>query len=233
MNEDAVEQEDADGTYSKRRAWMVERQIRPLVRDRRVLEAMAAVPRHLFVPMELRDAAYDDGPLPIGWGQTISQPLMVARMLAVAALRGHERVLEIGAGSGYQAALLGRLAREVYTVEIVEPLAQEAAARLARLGANNVRVILGDGGLGHEEAAPYDAILVTAAAARIPQALLAQLSEGGRLVIPVGGHGLQTLERVTRQGDRFDTEELEYCAFVPLVGSGQHAAVPGRFGASG
>lgn len=188
------------------------------VTDRRVLEAMRRVPRHLFVPPEYRDAAYSDGPLPIGHGQTISQPYIVAYMTALLHLKGDEKVLEIGTGSGYQAAVLAHLAREVHTVERIPALAERAAALLRRLGLTNVTVHQGDGSLGLPAFAPYDAILVTAAAPRVPPSLLDQLADGGRLVIPVGSHGLQHLERWRRVGDALRRQILDPVAFVPLIG---------------
>jgi protein-L-isoaspartate(D-aspartate) O-methyltransferase len=199
---------------------MVEQHLLPVVRDPRVLAAMATVPRHLFVPPRLRDAAYDDRRLFLGWGQFLSRPRTIAAMLAAAGLRGHDRVLEIGTGSGYEAALLGHLAHEVYTVEIVEALARQAATRLACLGATNVTVVAADGGSGHEAEAPYDAILVTAATTRVPTALLEQLADGGRLIIPIGHPDLQELERVTRLGERFEVEVVGHGQLSPLLGDG-------------
>jgi len=188
------------------------------VTDERVLEAMRRVPRHVFVPESYRDEAYADYPLPIGHGQTISQPFIVALMCSLLGLRGDEKVLEVGTGSGYQAAVLAHLAREVHTIERIPELAQEAARRLAELGLENVRVHIGDGTLGLPEEAPFDGILVAAAAPRVPQPLLEQLSEGGRLVAPVGRRGWQVLERWTRRGNGWERETYDSVAFVPLVG---------------
>jgi protein-L-isoaspartate(D-aspartate) O-methyltransferase len=169
---------------------MIERQIRDRgVTDPRVLEAMRTVPRHRFVPADLTSRAYDDSPLPIGHGQTISQPYIVAHMTDVLAVSPQHRVLEVGTGSGYQAAVLGQLARDVFTIEIVEPLATSAAATLKDLGYANVRVRNGDGYAGWPEQAPFDRIIVTAAPADIPKPLLDQLAPGGRMVIPVGEQG--------------------------------------------
>ncbi len=215
---------DAAPTYDDERlARLRERMVREQieargVRDPRVLDAMRRVPRHLFVPAEYRDAAYSDGPLPIGYGQTISQPFIVAYMTALLHLKGDEKVLEIGTGSGYQAAVLAHLAHEVHTVERIPALADRAEALLRRLGLTNVTVHRGDGTLGLPAYAPYDAILVTAAAPKVPQSLLDQLADGGRLVIPVGGHGLQHLERWTRLGEEFRRQVLDAVAFVPLIG---------------
>jgi protein-L-isoaspartate(D-aspartate) O-methyltransferase len=206
-----------DPVEARRR--MVELQIRARgVRDEQVLAAMAAVERHLFVPERYRHDAYADHPWPIGHGQTISQPLMVAVMLEAMRLHGHERVLEVGAGCGYQAALLGRLASEVVALEIVPALVELARENLAQAGANNVAVKLADGSLGYPEGAPFDAIVVAAGAPAVPPPLMDQLADGGRLVIPVGGEWGQELLRVTRRGGRFDQERLGGCAFVPLVG---------------
>ncbi len=188
------------------------------INDPRVLAAMRQVPRHLFVPNAYREEAYGDHPLPIGEGQTISQPFIVAYMTALLGLQGDEKVLEIGTGSGYQAAVLAHLAREVHTVERLPQLAAQARARLEALGLDNVHVHVGDGTLGLPEHAPYDAILVTAAAPEVPAPLLAQLAEGGRLVAPVGDRGYQHLERWTRRHGRLHREILEAVAFVPLVG---------------
>jgi protein-L-isoaspartate(D-aspartate) O-methyltransferase len=190
------------------------------VTDSRVLEAMRAVPRHLFVPEAYRSAAYADQPLPIGHGQTISQPEMVAVMIQALELRGDERLLDIGAGSGYAAAVLGRLAREVIAVEVVPELARAAEANLAKAEATNVSVVRADGSAGYPERAPYDAIIVAAGAPRIPEALRDQLAEGGRLVVPVGDRMGQRLVRVRRTGGEFEEEPLMLCAFVPLVGEG-------------
>ena len=200
--------------HARRRAAMVALLRARGVGDPRVLAAMSAVPRHRFVRPEQVEIAYADSPLPIGQGQTISQPEMVAVMLEVLALAGGEHVLEVGTGSGYQAALLAKLARDVVTVEIVPELAERARSVLAAAGADNVTVHLGDGSLGWPADAPYDAIVVAATAPRVPEALVAQLADGGRLVLPVA----QTLTRVTRHGDVLDEDRLGECAFVPLVG---------------
>jgi protein-L-isoaspartate(D-aspartate) O-methyltransferase len=198
---------------------MVERQLRKRgIRDERVLTAMLNVPRHEFVPPALAAEAYTDRPLPIGHEQTISQPFMVAAMTAALELSGGERALEIGAGSGYQAAVLSLLAREVHTVEMHEDLANDTAERLRRLGYDNVQVHIGDGTLGWPDAAPFEAIVVTAAAPGIPPPLAAQLAEGGRLVIPVGTPDEQRLLRVVKHGDALTERELYHCRFVPLVG---------------
>jgi protein-L-isoaspartate(D-aspartate) O-methyltransferase len=189
------------------------------VRDPQVLAAMLAVPREEFVPPELDDRAYADRPLPIGHGQTISQPYIVALMTQALKLRPTDRVLEIGAGSGYGAAVLARLASEVYTVERLPELAEAARERLARLGFDNVRVRCGDGTLGWAAHAPYDAISVTAAAPAVPRALLAQLVIGGRLVMPIGGRGGQRLVTITRtRADDCTIADLGPVEFVPLIG---------------
>lgn len=198
---------------------MVAEQIRKRgIRSPRVLAAMERIPRHRFVPPELAQRAYNDEPLSIGERQTISQPYMVAAMTEALELDGSERVLEIGAGSGYQAAILAELAREVITVEARPPLAEAARERLAALGYKNVRVEIGDGTLGWPPAAPFDAILVAAAAPRIPPPLAEQLAEGGRIVIPVGPIDRQMLLRVRKSAGNFIEEKLFPCQFVPLQG---------------
>jgi len=205
--------------FAELRRNMVEHQIRDRgIRDPRVLEAMLAVPRHEFVPTDQRTLAYLDQPLPIGEGQTISQPFMVAAMAEAMELTGAEQALEVGTGCGYQAAVLSLLAREVYTIEFQPPLADAARERLARLGYANVYVKVGDGTLGWPGAAPYDAILVTAGAPSIPPPLLEQLAQGGRLVIPLGSSELQELRRVRKYEGRLTQEVLYDCRFVPLLG---------------
>lgn len=200
---------------------MVDHQLRARgIRDPRVLRAFAEVPRHLFVPEHLRGMAYDDAPLPIGHGQTISQPLMVALMLEALEIEGHERVLDVGAGSGYQAALLGHMAREVVSVEVVPELARMARRNLERAGITNVKVIEGDGSLGYAPDAPYDAIVVAAGSPDVPQPLLDQITEGGRLVIPIGPRYGQSCYRLRKKGGRVRRDDLGACAFVPLVGEG-------------
>jgi protein-L-isoaspartate(D-aspartate) O-methyltransferase len=179
---------------------------------------MVAVGREEFVPKEFRQRAYEDAPLPIGEGQTISQPYIVAAMTASLHLTGNERVLEIGTGCGYQAAILSRLAKMVFTVESRSKLASSAAARLERLGFENVHVHCGDGTLGLPELAPFDAILVAAAAPAVPEPLRAQLAEGGRLILPVGDTESQELLHIERRGNSFETRTLEACRFVPLIG---------------
>lgn len=188
------------------------------LREPRLLAAFESVPRHLFVPADYRHLAYADGPLPIGWGQTISQPYIVALMTSLLELRGGERVLEVGTGSGYQAAILSHLAAEVHTVERVPELSEGAEKLLRELGIVNVHCHIGDGSLGWPEAAPYDGILVAAAAPSIPQPLLDQLKENARLVVPVGGSGYQMLQVWTKRGDHSDCREVTPVAFVPLRG---------------
>src|SRR6202045_1174051 len=205
--------------YAPQCAEMIEKQLRRRgISDEAVLLGMTAVPRHEFVPEALRSRAYEDVPLPIGGGQTISQPYIVAAMTAALSLQGAERVLEIGTGFGYQAAVLACLSKEVFTVEFRAELATEAAERLARLGPTNVHVHCGDGTLGLPDFAPYDAILVAAAAPSVPAPLLAQLAEGGRMVVPVGGGENQDLQLIQRSCDNFRTTTLEPCPFVPLLG---------------
>ena len=199
---------------------MIERQLRRRgIRDERVLKAMFEVPRHEFVPLPYRPAAYDDRPLEIGDGQTISQPYMVAAMTVCAQVEPGHKVLEIGTGSGYQAAILAHLGAEVITMERIPRLAESARSRLQHLGYGRVRVITGDGSGGYPAGAPYAAILVAAAAPEAPPVLMSQLDEGGRLVIPVGSLQLQTLQVLCRQGDGFSVRNLDPCQFVPLVGS--------------
>ena len=190
------------------------------MRDPRVLSALARVPRHELVPAEQREHAYEDRPLPIGWEQTISQPYVVAYMTDQLQLRGEERVLEIGTGSGYQAAILSLLAREVYTIEIVEPLAERSRADLARLGYANVHVRAGDGYRGWPEQAPFDAIIVTAAPGHVPQPLIDQLAVGGRLVLPVGEMN-QELLRIERDASGLRRETLIGVRFVPMRGEAE------------
>lgn len=201
-----------------RRLLMVERQIRRRgVRDERVLAAIERVPRHHFVPLEDREYAYDDNPLPIGSGQTISQPYIVALMTEALRLTPQSVVLEVGTGSGYQTAVLAELAREVYSIERLETLGKEARDRLDVLGYENVTVRIGDGHRGWPEAAPFDAIIVTAAPERVPEALVEQLVDGGRLVIPVGS-SFQELRLVIKRGTRVENVKITDVRFVPMVG---------------
>ncbi len=205
--------------YAAQCAEMIEKQLRRRgVHDAAVLSAMTAVPRHEFVSDEVRAHAYDDLPLPIGGGQTISQPYIVAAMTTALHLQPGDRVLEIGTGCGYQAAVLSRLAKEVFSIERRPELASSAAAKLAQLGYSNAHVHCGDGTLGLPELAPFDAILVAAAAPAVPRPLLAQLAEGGRLILPVGDAEHQELQLIEKHGDAFPTRMLEGCRFVPLVG---------------
>jgi len=205
--------------FAVQRAEMIERQLqRRGVHDSGVLAAMAAVRREEFVPKEFRPRAYEDAPLPIGEGQTISQPYMVAAMTAALHLTGSERVLEIGTGCGYQAAILSHMAKIVFSIESRSELAAAAAVRLERLGYENVHVHCGDGTLGLQELAPFDAILVAAAAPSVPEPLRSHLAEGGRLIVPVGDAENQELLYLERHGNTFETRTLEACRFVPLVG---------------
>ncbi|MEM8865156.1 MAG: protein-L-isoaspartate(D-aspartate) O-methyltransferase [Planctomycetota bacterium] len=205
--------------YRRTRQAMVEEQLRRRgISDERVLEAMRQTPRHAFVTPELRDSAYRDSPLPIGSGQTISQPYTVAFMCEAAGLRGTERVLEVGAGSGYGAAVLAHLSAHVDTVERVPELAEEARQTLSKLGYANVSVHLADGSLGWAENAPFDAIIVTAGAKTLPVAYADQLAQGGRLIIPIGTVDAgQTMYRLTKQDDKLNAERLGNFSFVPLV----------------
>jgi len=190
------------------------------VEDRRVLDAMREVPRHRFVPEGYREDAYADSPLPIGEGQTISQPYIVALMTSLLELDGDERVLEIGTGSGYQAAVLARLVREVYSVEILRPLGEQARTTLEELGYENVQVRVGDGYKGWPEKAPFDGIIVTAAPERIPEPLIEQLKVGGRLVIPVGNFW-QNLLVITKTADGVEKRTVLPVRFVPMTGEVQ------------
>lgn len=210
---------DEQDSYLQERERMVTDQLqRRGIRDEHVLSAMRAVPRHRFVPEEHRHLAYADGPLPIGQGQTISQPYIVALMTQLLQLAGDEEVLEIGTGSGYQAAVLSHLAQTVHTVEQHGELANRARWVMEALGIENVRVHVGDGSSGWPESAPYQGIISTAAAPQVPKPFLAQLADGGRLVLPVGGRDGQLLQVWHREGDQFDRETIAPVAFVPLRG---------------
>ncbi|WP_088341137.1 protein-L-isoaspartate(D-aspartate) O-methyltransferase [Robiginitalea sediminis] len=201
------------------REQMVKEQLRARdITSARVLEAMKTVPRHLFVRDQDQEAAYGDHPLPIGWGQTISQPYMVAAMTQALDLRKGDKVLEVGTGSGYQAAVLAQMGMEVYTIEIVAPLGTQTKELLRKLGYDQVQTRIGDGYHGWPEAAPFDAIMVTAGGPTIPKDLLAQLREGGRMVIPLGKtQGVQELTRVTRREGKIHTEVLMAVRFVPFT----------------
>lgn len=198
---------------------MVEEQIRRRgIRDERVLTVMEEVPRHLFIPKDIRHLAYNDDPLPIGEGQTISQPYIVAQMTAALRLSGTEKILEIGTGSGYQTAILARLCREVVTMERLTSLSSDARKRLSMMEIGNVTFIVGDGSLGHPDLAPFDRILSAAASPSVPDPWISQLSEGGVIVLPVGDRFEQELTRVTRAEGGCKTEILGGCRFVPLLG---------------
>jgi protein-L-isoaspartate(D-aspartate) O-methyltransferase len=190
------------------------------VQDERVLEALRSIPRHWFVPEEYVNVAYSDGPLPIGQGQTISQPYIVALMTELLELQGEENVLEVGTGSGYQAAILAFLAKQVHTIERYEALAEKAEKVLMKLGLTNVAVHIGDGTLGLPEYSPFKAIMITAAAPHVPQPMFDQLAEGGYLVLPEGGAGGQMLDRWRKKDGKFKQEHITPVAFVPL--RGQH-----------
>jgi len=205
--------------FAARRRQMVERQLRSRdIRDERVLAAFMDVPRHKFVSSSELDSAYDDRPLSIGEGQTISQPYMVALMTQYLELKGDERTLEIGTGSGYQAAILSRLCREVFTVERIAKLSERAAEILAELGYDNIHFKVGDGTLGWPEEAPFDRIIITAGAPRIPPSLAEQLAEGGILVAPVGGEYAQDLVVATKREGKLEERTVCGCVFVRLIG---------------
>lgn len=205
--------------FTVERHRMVEEQLRPRgINDPRVLAAFESTPRQLFIPEESHFWAYADSPQPIGFGQTISQPYIVALMTQLLHLTGSERVLEVGTGSGYQAAILSQLAAEVQTVELIPELAERAARTLAELGLDNVHVHSGDGSDGWAPSAPYDAILVAAAAPQVPPPLLEQLALHGRMVLPVGNHGYQGLELWRREAGAFEHETILPVTFVPLRG---------------
>lgn len=207
---------EADHFGDERRRMVADQIERRGVRDVRVLNAMRSIPRHLFVPESSCNEAYEDGPLPIGYGQTISQPYIVAYMTECLRVRESDRVLEVGTGSGYQTAVLAALAKEVYTLEIIEPLGRHAAQLLTELGYRNIFFHLGDGRRGWREAAPFDRVIVTAAAAEVPDAFIQQLKDGGRLVMPVGGQVQELIEGV-KQHEIFKETRTIPVRFVPLV----------------
>ncbi len=203
-------------TSKRTRLRLVEQLRAEGIRNEQVLEAIAQVPRHLFVEEALQNRAYDNIPLPIGSGQTISQPYVVAKMTEALAAGPLNKVLEIGTGSGYQAAVLAQLVKEVYTIERVEVLYRQAKNLLMELGVRNVRVRYADGEKGWSEQAPFDGIIVTAAVAAVPETLLKQLAEGGRMIIPVGPVDSQVLQLITRVGEQFQTVNLDPVRFVPF-----------------
>jgi len=215
--QDALTSDSARIDFKALRQDMVLNQIEARgVKDRAVLEAMLKVERHRFVPEKFQMLAYSDGPLPIGEGQTISQPYIVALMTELLCLKGNERVLEIGTGSGYQAAILAELTREVYTIEILPALSRSAERLLLDLGYKNIKVKCGDGYLGWPEAAPFDAIIVTCAPAEIPQALIEQLAEGGRMVLPVGKE-FQQLKLLVKSRGKIQEKDIIPVRFVPMI----------------
>ncbi|MGH9517625.1 MAG: protein-L-isoaspartate(D-aspartate) O-methyltransferase [Terriglobales bacterium] len=210
----------SDSYFDVRRR-MVETQLRVRgIRDQRVLDAMLRIPRHEFVSEEYKSQAYEDHPIPIGEGQTISQPFIVAVSLQALRLQGTESVLEVGTGSGYQTALLAALARQVYSIEHHAALAESAKAALNKLNVANAKIMLGDGSHGVPEHSPYAAILVSAAAPSMPEALFNQLAESGRMVIPVGPQHSQELQLIRKVAGQAVVEVIEGCRFVPLIGAG-------------
>jgi protein-L-isoaspartate(D-aspartate) O-methyltransferase len=219
----SLDSSTGEDPYALKRKQMVEQDIRGRgMKDPVVLGVMGNVPRHLFVDASYRDRAYGDHPLPIGEGQTISQPYVVAIMTEALRLRRGDRVLEIGTGSGYQAAVLAEIVKEVYTIEIRKTLADKAAETLADLGYRNVKVKYGDGYFGWDEHAPFDAIIITAAANHIPPPLIKQLREGGRLIVPLGSTiYFQTLTLATKRKGELDVEQISPVAFVPMTGEMQ------------
>jgi protein-L-isoaspartate(D-aspartate) O-methyltransferase len=217
-SESALSADLGPDPFAVERQRMVETQLRARgIRDQRLLDAMARIPRHEFVEARYRDQAYEDHPLPIGASQTISQPYMVALMLELLQLDSSSKVLEIGTGSGYQTAVLSQVAGQVYSIERHAELARQAAETLSRLGLTNVRVVTGDGSQGLAEYAPFEAIVVSAAAPRIPTALFEQLREGGRMIIPVGPPEAQELQLVRKQAGKALITVREGCRFVPLI----------------
>lgn len=211
--------EKRERDWAQERLRMVEGQLRGRgISDERVLQALGKVPRHHFVPRDCRESAYLDGPLPIGEGQTVSQPYMVGLMTQCLELRGDEKVLEIGTGSGYQSSILMELARELYTIERIPSLAERAKNKLLELGYDRFQMKVADGTEGWPEAAPFDGIIVTAGAPEIPDSLIDQLSEGGRLIIPVGSRLSQRLYKCIKKEGKCIQEESTMCVFVPLIG---------------
>jgi len=209
----------SEDAFRKLREDMINIQLIPRgISDKLVLDAMRKVPRHKFIPKDLEASAYNDRALPIGDGQTISQPYMVAIMTEKLGLSGGEKILEIGTGSGYQTAILAEIAKEVYSIEVVPSLAERSNKKLEELGCRNITVTSGDGTLGLPDKAPFDGIIVTAGAPSIPKPLTDQLSDGGRLVIPVGDAFSQVLTIVKKQGNKLEVERSIGCVFVPLVG---------------
>jgi protein-L-isoaspartate(D-aspartate) O-methyltransferase len=205
--------------FAAQRERMVQQQLKPRdIKDERVLAAMAKVPREEFVPQDSRAASYEDGPLPIGYDQTISQPYIVAFMTEQLRPKPADRVLEVGTGSGYQAAILAELMAEVYTIEIVEPLAKTAEATLSRLGYKNIRIKVGDGYQGWPEQAPFDGIIVTCAPDKVPQPLIDQLKDGGRMVIPVGERFAQQLYLLEKKNGQLKESVTLPVRFVPMAG---------------
>jgi protein-L-isoaspartate(D-aspartate) O-methyltransferase len=212
-----------EGSFAAKRKAMVENDLRGRgIKDTKVLDAMGKIPRHLFVGESQRKRAYEDYPLPIGDGQTISQPYIVALMTEALRLRTSDRVLEIGTGSGYQAAVLAEIAKEIFTIEIKRFLADGARTTLKELGYRNVEVKSGDGYLGWEEKAPFDAVIITAAPDHIPPRLIVQLKEGGRIVLPLGSAGsYQTLTLVTKEKGKLHVEQIASVVFVPMTGEAE------------
>ncbi len=213
--------------FEKRRTALVEHLRKQGIKDEAVLKAMLKVPRHLFVPESHRHLSYEDMALPIGEGQTISQPFVVAFMTQALELKPTDRVLEIGTGSGYQAAILAELAKEVYTVEIIPTLAKRAEETLQKLGYKNVKVKVGDGYFGWKEFAPFDAVIVTCAPEDIPQPLIEQLKEGGRMVIPVGKRYIQQLYVLRKEGGKVVKRAVLDVLFVPMLGEAEKRAKEG------
>jgi len=215
---------DFKAELAQQRAEMVDAQLRRRgIHDERVLRAMEIVPRHEFVPWQLQREAYHDSPVPIGEGQTISQPYIVAHMLEALRLSPGDRVLEVGTGTGYEAAVISRIVQEVYTIERFASLAESAKKIFDRLGYTNIHVVIGDGSRGYAHAAPYDAIIVAAAAPRVPDALVKQLKDGGRAIVPVGEADLQQLSLVSKNDGAIQRKTLDACRFVPLVGEEGYA----------